>query len=165
MLPPSGPGRSGTEVSRVRATAIISLGCCSALTALLAFTPMAVSQDYEEGEGEKATHPEHVDHEHRFVKITGRNIRPDVLRISQDESIGWLYYGAQTARVSFDGKVAESITCSAPGAFRLEGDRVESRPIKRYEFVSFCRLKPGEYGYRVALGGSRKVMTAKVIVE
>ncbi len=77
--------------------------------------------------------------------------------------------GGHAAWVSFDQKVAESVTCSTPGAFRLEGDRIRSRPLRRYEFVSFCRLKPGEYAYRVDLasapGTSQRRLTAKVIVE
>ncbi len=144
-------------------------GCCAALAAFFAFAPAAVSQDWEQERAKYEEHLDHLDHEHRFAKITEGNIRPDVLRIGQDESIGWLYYGGHAAWVSFDQKVAESVTCSTPGAFRLEGDRIRSRPLRRYEFVSFCRLKPGEYAYSVDLasapGASQRRLTAKVIVE
>ena len=139
------------------------VGCCAALVAFLAFAPAAGSQDWEQEKAKYEEHLEHLDHEHRFVKITEGNLRPDVLRIGPDESVGWLYYGGHSARVSFDKKVAESVTCSAPGAFRIDGDRIQSRPLKRYEFVSFCMLKPGEYVYRVDMGGPP--LTAKVIVE
>ena len=150
----------------VRTGGINLVGCCAALVAILAFAPAAGSQDWEQ---EKAKYEEHLDHEHRFVKITEGNIRPDVLRIGADENIAWLYYGGHSTRVSFDKKVAKSVTCSAPGAFRIDGDRIQSRPLKRYEFVSFCRLKPGEYPYRVDMGGrsgaGQRRLTAKVIVE
>ena len=137
---------------------------CVALAALLAFALEAGSQDSEQARAEREA--EHLDHEHRFVKITEGNLRPDVLQIGKDESIGWLYYGGHGARVSFDSEVAKSITCSTPGSFRLDGDRIRSRRLKRYEFVSFCRLKPGEYPYRVDLGGtSQRQLTAKVIVQ
>ena len=144
----------------MRRVGIGLVGCCAALGAFFAFASAAGSQDWEQ---EKAKYEEHLDHEHRFVKITEGNIRPDVLRIGADENIAWLYYGGHSTRVSFDKKVAKSVTCSAPGAFRIDGDRIQSRPLKRYEFVSFCMLKPGEYVYRVDMGGPP--LTAKVIVE
>ena len=146
----------------MRAALISTAGCCAALSAFLGFAPAALSQETEQ---ERESHTEHVHHELRFVKITGTNIRPEVFRIGPRKSIGWLYYGTSTARVSFDEKVAESVTCRTPGSFELEGDRIQSRPLKHYEFASFCKLKPGEYDYRVVLGGGPKVMTAKVIVE
>ena len=143
---------------------IVLVGCCAALVGFLALGPAAGAQDWEQ---EKAKYEEHLDHEHRFVKITEGNLRPDVLRLGPEENVAWLYYGGHSARVSFDKNVAKNVTCSTPGAFRIDGDRMQSRSLKRYEFVSVCRLKPGEYDYRVDMGAgaSQRRLTAKVIVE
>ncbi len=95
--------------------------------------------------------PDHVEYEHRFVRITATRVRPETLALGSDQAIGWVNYSSQIARVSFDKEIAEKMTCRSPGGFRLTGDRLESNDIQSLQFASLCRLAPGEYTYRVVL--------------
>ena len=69
--------------------------------------------------------PDHVEYEHRFVRITATRVRPETLAVESDQAIGWVNYSSQIARVSFDEEIAEKMTCRSPGGFREELERGE----------------------------------------
>lgn len=124
-------------MSRFRLTSLLVLmvGCLVAPT-----SPARAGSDTD-----------HIDHEHRFVRIGAASIHPEVSRLAVEDAAGWVNYSSKIARVSFDAEVAKKLTCSSPSGFHLTGDRLESRGIQSMQFASLCRFAPGEYAYRVEL--------------
>jgi len=115
---------------------------------------------------------DHADHEHQLIRIFEGRVRPAVQVIRGDDALGWLNYTAKIARISFDKEVAKHLTCTSPGSFHLDGERLVSGDIQATQFATLCNLAPGEYEYRVTLrsgigsgGGGEKVLDGKILVE
>lgn len=98
-----------------------------------------------------AEDPDHIDHEHRLVRIGSSSLHPARLEIGPDDAFGWLNYGSQIAIVSFDASTGEKMLCREKSQFRIVGDRIESGDIQARQFVALCSLAPGTYAYRVQM--------------
>jgi plastocyanin len=101
---------------------------------------------------------DHVDHDHRLVRIGSVSLHPATLEVGPGEAFGWLNYSDQIASVSFPASVGAKLLCKQKTSFRLSGDRLVSGDIQARQFASLCSLAPGEYPYQVMLragfGGS-----------
>ncbi len=106
----------------------------------------------------RAEDPDHIDREHRLVRIGDVSLHPQSLEIGAGDAFGWLNYSSQIASVSFDASAADKMLCKQRSSFRLDGDRIDSGDIQAHQFVSLCSLAAGAYPYRVQLrsgaGGS-----------
>lgn len=115
---------------------------------------------------------DHADHEHQLIRISEHRVRPDVQKIHAGDAIGWLNYSSRIARVSFDREVGKKLTCTSPGSFRIDGERLVSGDIQATQFATLCNLAPGEYDYQVTLRsgigagqGGEKTIDGKIVVE
>ena len=117
------------------ATAALTIGL-----AVLAFSATA-SEDESD----------HAKNEHRFVRIRSSSLHPKAQKVGTDEAFGWVNYSSKIARVSFDREVGQKMLCTTRTSFQLTGDRLESGDIQGRQFVSLCRLAPGEYAYLAEL--------------
>lgn len=132
------------------------------LLALAALAPSARAADVD-----------HIDHEHRLVRIGNAALHPQTLTIAAGDAFGWLNYGDRIASVSFPAAVAEKMLCKERTSFRLTGERIESGDIQARQFVSLCSLAPGTYPYEVAMrsgiggsgGGPGRTLTGTLIVR
>ena len=87
------------------------------------------------------------------VQIDRGSVQPNVLRVDGDAVIGFRNDTDATARIVFDGDVADKARCldARPSFYRDgQGDLV-SRPIGALDFPLPCPLPPGDYRYRVRL--------------
>jgi hypothetical protein len=133
------------------------------LAGLLAATPLAAH----------AEDSDHIDHEHRLVRIGSTSLHPETLTIGASDAFGWVNYGSEIASVSFPAAVGEKMLCKQKTNFRLTGDRIESGDIQARQFVSLCALAPGEYSYQVSMragaGGSGpgpgRTLEGKIVVR
>ena len=121
--------------------------------------------------GALADETDHAIALHRTVRITSLRLHPETRTLGTDDSVAWLNYSAQIARVSFDAEAAKSIRCDSPTSFLLAGDRLTSIPIATGAFFSLCRFKPGIYTYRVELregagqiSGPTRQLVGKLVV-
>ena len=120
-----------------------------------------------------AEEPDHIDHEHRLVRIGEASLHPAALEITPGDAFGWLNYSSQIATVSFAADAADKMLCKERSSFRLGGDRIESGDIQARQFVSLCSLAPGTYAYRVVLrsgaGGSgsgvKRTLDGEIVVH
>jgi hypothetical protein len=123
----------------------------------------------------RAEESDHIDHEHKLVRIGSTSLHPETLVISPDDAFGWLNYGDEIATVSFPAAVGAKMLCKQKSSFRLTGDRIESGDIQARGFVSLCALAPGEYPYQVMMksgigsstggGGSARTLDGKIVVR
>lgn len=121
----------------------------------------------------RAADSDHIDHEHRLVRIGSTSLHPQTLTIAAGDAFGWLNYGDQIATVSFDAGVASQMLCKERSSFRLTGERIDSGDIQARQFVSLCSLAPGRYAYRVemraGIGGSGagpgRTLEGTIVVE
>ncbi len=123
----------------------------------------------------RAADSDHIQHEHKLVRIGATALYPETLVIAPEDAFGWLNYGDQIATVSFPASVGEKLLCKEKTNFRLTGDRIESGDIQARGFVSLCALAPGEYTYRVTMhsgigastgsGGSGRTLEGKIVVH
>ncbi len=121
----------------------------------------------------QATGQDHIDHRHQTIRIQGGSLHPQLQRVSAKDAITWLNYSGGAVRISFDVAVAKKMVCTAVGGFHVSGSRLESPKIESRQFVSACRLQPGEYLYQVELydesGGegqaSKARLQGKLVVE
>ena len=118
-----------------------------------------------------AEESDHADHEHQLIRIFEGRVRPGVQTIDSKDALGWLNYTSKIARISFDKEVAKHLTCTSPGSFRLDGERLVSGDIQATQFATLCNLAPGEYAYRVTLfsgigttAGGEKHLDGKIVV-
>jgi hypothetical protein len=129
---------------------------------ILAIAPAAAAEEAD-----------HIDHEHRLVRIGETSLRPSRLEIARGDAFGWLNYSSQIATVSFEAAVADKMLCKQRSSFRLSGDRIESGDIQARQFVSLCSLAPGTHPYRVELrsgaGGSgsavKRTLGGEIVVR
>jgi hypothetical protein len=142
----------------------------SLLTATLV-AALAVAASLEPRPAAAAERSDHADHRHQLVRIFEGRVRPDVQRIQSDDALGWLNYTSRIARVSFDAEVAKKLTCTSPGSFHVDGDRLVSGDIQATQFVTLCNLAPGEYEYQVTLRSgigttqsAEKVIVGRIVV-
>jgi hypothetical protein len=137
------------------------------LALLLAATSLAAPARAEDSD--------HIDHEHKLVRIGATSLHPETLVIAPQDAFGWLNYGDSIATVSFPAAVGEKMLCKEKTNFRLTGDRIESGDIQARGFVSLCALAPGEYTYEVTMrsgigsstgsGGSARTLEGKIVVR
>jgi hypothetical protein len=121
----------------------------------------------------RAADVDHIDHEHRLVRIGSTSLHPATLAIGAGDAFGWLNYGDQIAVVSFDATVAASMLCKEKSSFRLTGERIESGDVQARQFVSLCSLAPGTYPYRVEMragigasgGGRGRTLEGTLVVR
>jgi hypothetical protein len=121
----------------------------------------------------RAEDSDHIDHEHRLVRIGSTSLHPPTLKLHAGDAFGWLNYSSEIARVSFDAGVADKMLCKERTSFRLGGDRIESGDVQARQFVSLCSLAPGSYPYRVDLragaggsgGGPVRTLDGTLVVE
>jgi hypothetical protein len=121
----------------------------------------------------RAEDADHMDHEHRLVRIGSTSLHPETLVIGPTDAFGWLNYGDQIANVTFPAAVGEKMLCKQKTNFRLTGDRIESGDVQARGFVSLCALAPGEYSYRVQMragiggsgGGVGRTLDGKIVVR
>ena len=132
----------------------------AALVALFAAGPL-VAEDSD-----------HAEHRHQMIRIFEGRVRPAVQTMKTTDALGWLNYTSRIARVSFAKDVAKKLTCTSPGSFRLDGERLISGDIQATQFATLCSLAPGEYDYRVTLRsgigtgqGGEKTIDGKIVVQ
>lgn len=118
-----------------------TLACALALAAAIGFGRSATA----------AADVDHIEHDHRLVRIGALSLHPEVLEIERDDAFGWLNYSSQIATVSFDASIIEKMLCKERNSFHRVGDRIESGNIQARQFVALCSLAPGEYEYRVRM--------------
>ena len=117
---------------------------------------------------------DHIDHEHRLVRIGETSLHPPKLEIAPGDAFGWLNYSSEIATVSFAAEAADKMLCrERSSSFHLDGDRIQSSDIQARQFVSLCSLAPGAYPYRVELrsgaGGSgsglKRTVDGEIVVR
>jgi len=115
---------------------------------------------------------DHADHHHQLIRIFEGRVRPAVQTIGATDALGWLNYTSRIARVSFAKDVAKNLTCTSPGSFRIDGERLISGDIQATQFATLCNLAPGEYDYQVTLRsgigvgqGGEKTIDGKIVVQ
>lgn len=116
---------------------------------------------------------DHLDRDHRLVRIDAGSLHPEVLRVGREDAVGWLNYSWQIATVSFDASVLKRSRCRERDSFHRVGHRVESRDLRSRGFAALCSLGPGDYEYRVRLhpaaGGdgwlSERELVGRLVVE
>ncbi len=106
----------------------------------------------------RAEDPDHVDLEHRLVRIGATSLHPETLTFDAGDGFGWINYSDEIATVSFPAAIGQKLFCKQKTSFHLSGDHLVSGDIQARQFVTLCSLAPGEYPYRVMLragiGGS-----------
>lgn len=114
---------------------------------------------------------DHADHHHQLIRIFEGRVRPQVQNIGSEDALGWLNYTSKIARISFAKDVGKKLTCTSPGSFRIDGERLVSGDIQATQFATLCNLAPGEYDYRVTLRsgigtnqGGAKTIDGKIVV-
>ncbi|MBW2313234.1 MAG: hypothetical protein JRH10_03510 [Deltaproteobacteria bacterium] len=115
---------------------------------------------------------DHADHHHQLIRIFEGRVRPAVQTLGAADALGWLNYTSRIARVSFAREVAKKLTCTSPGSFRIDGERLISGDIQATQFATLCNLAPGEYDYQVTLRsgigvgqGGEKTIDGKIVVQ
>ena len=106
-----------------------------------------------------------------MIRIFEGRVRPEVQTIGSDDALGWLNYTSRIARVSFDKEVGKHLTCTSPGSFRIDGERLVSGQIQATQFATLCNLAPGEYEYQVTLssgagttGAPERTLGGRIVV-
>lgn len=92
-----------------------------AATMVMLVLPVAVAS---------ADETDHLIQEHRTVRIGAGRIRPQSVKLGEDEALAWLNYSSLRARISFDRAVSAKLHCDSPADFRLQGDRLVSPEIR-----------------------------------
>ncbi len=86
---------------------------------------------------------------HEVVLITSNALQPSTVTLEENESLAWISYSPIASVVVFEREVARSMICYSLVNFSIQEDELRSAPINAGEFVSFCKLKPGRYRYRI----------------
>ena len=91
----------------------------------------------------------HAKRGHHVITVDDITVHPKKLEISADQVVVWANYSGRTIHVKFPAEAAEAFTCAVRPSFYKTSTGILSRPINSLEFALPCRLKPGEYKYRV----------------
>ncbi len=131
------------------------------VTLALALASQAAWADDDALEGE----PDHAGHPTKIVGIVPTRLLPTVLVVPHDSAFGWLNYTSREATIKFEEDISPKLTCRSPGLFRASTGELASPRVASGAFVTLCNLAPGEYDYRVDLGGRQQPLLGKLVVE
>ncbi len=113
--------------------------------------------------GEGAS-PDHVGLKTEIVAIAPDRLSPTVKLVGSTEALGWINYTSRAASIEFDAAVAETMMCTGPSPFRVDGDQLRAPEVISGGFATVCKLAPGEYDYRVVLRGTERPLLGKLVV-
>lgn len=131
------------------------------LALMLGAATQAVGADGSADVGE----PDHAGHPTKIVGIVMTRLLPTVLVVPVGSAFGWLNYSSVEATIEFQEDIMPKLTCKSPGLFRSKASNPASPRVASGGFVTLCNLAPGEYDYRVQLGGHREPLVGKIVVE
>ena len=131
------------------------------LFVLLAAASASATEGAAGGEGAA---PDHVGIRTEIVAIAPDRLAPTVKLVGSTEALGWINYTSRVASIEFDASVAETMMCTGPSPFRIDGDQLRAPQVSSGGFATVCKLAPGEYDYRVVLRGAPKPLLGKLVV-
>ncbi len=120
----------------------IKVLCLSAVAAALTCAGFSGSVSAEDSGHAKA--------KHRVITIDSITIHPMTAKVSADDVVVWANYSGREVQIKFRDTAADAFSCPVRPKFYKTGDgHLLSRPFGSLEFALPCKLKPGEYNYRV----------------